>query len=391
MIDSYRIRQDTPPCRNILFLNSAGSSLMPRQVLNKMSEYQSLEGEVGGYAAAAMEQHAISGFYIACAELLNTKKENIAFVYNATDGYSKAVSSIPFNSGDYILLTDNDYISNHFLFISLSKRLSINIIRCNNLESGDLDLNDMELKIKKYKPKLVSVTHIPTNSGKIQPIEEVGVLCKKYDVWYIVDACQSVGQLPVDVQKIKCDFLSATGRKFLRGPRGTGLLYISDKALDFGLAPLLIDMEGAVWKDEDQFTVVQNAKRFELWESNYVNIIGLKEAILYAQSIGLRNIEQHNSLLVNELKYGLYLNKELILTENGSYSAGIVTFTSKKHSLDQTKSLLNQHKVSYSIGFRHFALIDFNKKDVDWVIRFSPHYFNTIDEINKVVEILDDL
>lgn len=389
MIDIYKVRKDTPSCENQLFFNSAGSSLMPTPVLKRMHDYQLLESEIGGYAAAATETGFIAKFYGATAELLNTNQNNIAFVYNATDGYSKAVSSIPFVKDDIILTTDDDYISNHLLFLSLKKRWGIDIIRCKNLPSGDLDIYDMEVKIKKYLPKLVSVTHIPTNSGKIQPVEQVGELCSLYDIWYIVDACQSVGQISVDVQKIKCDFLSATGRKFLRGPRGTGFLFISDKALLTGLEPLLIDMEGALWTLESEYTSINGAKRFECWEKNYVNQLGLTESVQYANSIGIDNISDYNDQLIKHLKNGLQSISNIRVTENGSKSGSIVTFMSKNRSLEQIKTLLNSNHVSYTVGLRSFALIDFNKKNIDWAIRLSPHYFNTFEEIEKVLDFLD--
>lgn len=388
MIDLQQVRKDTPPCENLLFFNSAGSSLMPAPVLSVMASFQNLEAQIGGYAAAASKVDEIASFYDVCAEFLHTKKHNVAFVYNATDGFSKAVSSIPLNRGDFILTTDDDYISNHILFLALQKRFGIQIVRSACLPSGDLDLNDMEDKMKKYKPVLVTVTHIPTNTGKIQPVEQVGMLCAKYDIWFIVDGCQSAGQIPVNVEKIKCDFYSATGRKFIRGPRGTGILYVSDKALDRGLEPLLIDMEGATWSDENQYTRVSGAKRFELWESNYVNKLGLAEALKYALNVGLDHIASYNHSLNTRLKEGLCKIDDLTITENGSKFGSIVTFTSYTKTLDQLKAILNAGNVSYTVGFRHFALIDFNKKNVDWVIRLSPHYFNTAEEVDKVLSLL---
>jgi cysteine desulfurase/selenocysteine lyase len=388
MIDIPQVRKDTPACENLLFFNSAGSSLMPQPVLKVMADFQELEAEIGGYAAAGQKATEIGMFYDVCAELLHTNRQNIGFVYNATDGFSKAVSSIPLSKGDFILTTDDDYISNHILFLSLQKRFGIQIIRCACLPSGDLDLNDMEEKIVKYKPVLVTVTHIPTNTGKIQPVEQVGSLCVKHGVWYIVDGCQSAGQIPINVEKIKCDFYSATGRKFLRGPRGTGILYVSDKVLESGFEPLHIDMEGATWSDENQYLRVAGAKRFELWEANYVNWLGLKEAVRYACQVGLENIAAYNQNLMDHLRDGLGQIKSIVVTENGSRSGSIVTFTSYEKPLEQIKQILNAGKVSYTVGFRQFALIDFNKKNVDWVIRLSPHYFNTTNEIDKVLDIL---
>jgi len=388
LIDITKVRADTPGCTQKIFLNSAGSSLMTKGVVQVMQSYLDKEMILGGYQTVPFFQHEIDAFYLHASAILHTSPANIAFTFNATDAYAKAVSSIPFKSGDYILTTEDDYISNYILFFSLQKRFGFQIVRCNTLPSGDIDIFDLETKMLKYRPLLLSVTHIPSNSGKIQDVEQIGQLCEKYDIWYIVDACQSAGQMDIDVTKIKCDFLSATGRKFLRGPRGTGLLYVSDLALAAGLEPLLIDMRGATWDTENSYKPSGSATRFELWEANYSNILGLSEAIRYALSIGLENIRAYNLELCQLLKEQLQTIPDIRITEEGSQTGSIVTFTSYTKTLDEYKNTLDMANISYSVGYRHFALIDFNKKNVDWVIRFSPHYFNTTDEILQVGEIL---
>ena len=388
LIDITKVRADTPGCTQKIFLNSAGSSLMTKGVVNVMQSYLEKEMILGGYQTVPFFQHEINTFYLHASALLHTSPANIAFNFNATDAYAKAVSSIPFRSGDFILTTEDDYVSNYILFFSLQKRFGLQIVQCNTLPSGDIDMFDLETKMLKYRPVLVSVTHIPSNSGKIQDVEQIGHLCEKYDIWYIVDACQSAGQMDIDVTKIKCDFLSATGRKFLRGPRGTGFLYVSDQALVAGLEPLLIDMRGATWDTENSYKPSISATRFELWEANYSNILGLSEAIRYAMSIGLENIRAYNLELCQLLKEQLQTIPDIRITEEGSQTGSIVTFTSDTKTLDEYKNTLDMANISYSVGYRHFALIDFNKKNVDWVIRFSPHYFNTTDEILQVGEIL---
>lgn len=388
LIDTTKVRADTPGCTHKIFLNSAGSSLMTKGAVQIMHSYLDKEMILGGYQTVPFFQHEIDAFYLHASALLHTSPGNIAFTFNATDAYAKAVSSITFKPGDYILTTEDDYVSNYILFFSLQKRFGLQMVRSNTLPSGDINMFDLETKMLKYRPVLVSVTHIPSNSGKIQDVEKIGHLCDKYDIWYIVDACQSVGQMDIDVNKIKCDFLSATGRKFLRGPRGTGFLYVSDKALAACLEPLLIDMRGATWETENNYMPSGSATRFELWEANYANILGLSEAIRYAMSIGLKNIRAYNLELCQLLKEQLQIIPDIKITEEGSQTASIVTFTSDTKTLDEYKNTLDMANISYSVGYRHFALIDFNKKNVDWVIRFSPHYFNTTDEILQVVEIL---
>ena len=384
------VRQETKGCVDKLFLNSAGSSLPPKSVNDKMIEYLKLEEALGGYETAQVKETEINNFYYETARLLNAEPKNIAFAYNATDAFARALSAIPFISGDYILTTNDDYISNQIAFLSLQKRFGIKLLRANNLENGDIDLGHFEELVKRYKPLLVSVTHIPTNSGLVQDAEAIGAICKKHDCWYLLDACQSVGQMPVDVKKIGCDFLSATGRKFLRGPRGSGFLFVSDEVLESTMEPLFIDMRGADWKTADEYLVQKEARRFEMWEFSYSTVVGLAEAIRYANEMGIDEIYKYNQPLVRELRNGLSAIDEVVVLDRGSVKSNIVTFHHKGVALEAMERVLKNGNIFYTVSKREYAVIDFGKKGVDWVIRLSPHYFNTLDEITRTVSIIKE-
>ncbi len=383
-----QIRLDTRHCDHKLFINSAGSSLPPACVTDAMVDYLYRDETIGGYANAARSLDEINAFYTEAALLLNTKAENIAFAYNATDAYARALSSIPMTEGDYVLTTDDDYISNQIAFLSLQKRFGIRLIRAHNLSNGDLNLDHFEELIKQYHPKLVAVTHIPTNSGLVQDAIGVGRLCRQYDCWYLLDACQSVGQMVVDVQEIGCDFLSATGRKFLRGPRASGLLYVSDKALTAGLEPLYIDMIGAHWTGTNTYTSLATAKKFELWETQSSALIGLKEAIRYANQIGISKIQKRNELLSKHLRDILTPLPGLHVLDRGSRQSSIITVGFDHKSLESVQNVLNAHQVFYSVARKESAFIDFTKKGYDWAIRLSPHYFNTVEELDQVAGLI---
>ncbi len=385
------IRKDTRGCADKIFLNSAGASLMPKIVVDSMKNYMIKEEEFGGYETARIMTDEIQKFYVETARLINGKPGNIAFTYNATDSFSRALSSIPFSHKDVILTTDDDYISNHIAFISLQKRFGVTTVRSSNLPNGDLDMAEFERLITKFHPKLVALTHIPTNSGLVQQAEMVGELCHKYDILYLLDACQSVGQIRVDVAKLHCDFLSATGRKFLRGPRGTGFLYISEKVIEKRLEPLFIDMRGAHWTATDTYEIEMNARRFETWEFSYVSLVGLKEAVTYANNIGIVKIENYNRTLAEHLREGLTKIKNVEVLDRGSELSSIVTFYLNGIQLSEIEGALKSHKVYYSISPKNAALIDFTKKGVDWAVRFSPHYFNTPDEIKMAIEIVANI
>ena len=386
-----QIRKDTPGCSDKIFLDSAGSSLMPRTVLEKMYQYLKREELLGGYHVADNSTAEIERFYTEVSKLINCNPRNIAFAHDATDAYTKVLSSIDFQRNDIILTTDDDYASNHINFISLQKKFGIKVRRIKNLANGDLDLDDFERQIKVNKPKLVAVTHVPTNSGLIQNVEAIGKVCAAQEIIFLLDACQSVGQMPVDVQKIKCDYLSVTGRKFLRGPRGTGFLYVSDRMLTLGTKPLYIDGRGATWTAPGEYEMGDTAKRFELWESPYALMIGLTEAVRYANDIGIEEIFNYNQQLSSDLRKKLSEIDGVQLLDKGSQTANLVTMRKANKSLTQMKSLLDKHKVFYSINQKEWMLIDAEKKGVDWVLRLSPHYFNTIAELDRVVEIIQKI
>lgn len=381
------IRKETAGCSDKIFLNNAGSSLMPEIVVNTMIDYIKQEEEFGGYVIMNRDQELINQFYEETAKLLNCKSSNIAFATSSTDAYAKALSSIPFKEGDCIITTIDDYISNQIAFISLQKRFNIDVIRVKNLQDHEIDLEDLEILIKKHHPKLIAVTHIPTNSGLIQNVEGVGAVCKKYDILYLVDACQSVGQLKVDVQKIGCDFLTATGRKFMRGPRGTGFLYVSDKVLDQKLAPLFLDMRGAGWTEFDDYEIFQTARRFEHWEISYSSLRGLTEAVKYANTIGPENIEGYNRKLAEAFRTGLK-NKGYKILDEGKHLGSIVTFCDMNNDIEKIQKVLSQNRVYFSISNKSSALIDFTNKNVTVAIRLSPHYFNTHEEQEAVTNLL---
>ncbi|GEN74205.1 aminotransferase class V-fold PLP-dependent enzyme [Chryseobacterium lathyri] len=387
-MDLNTIRKDTAGCADKIFLNSAGGSLMTEIVVKTMTDYIFLEQQHGAYGAAERTADRLGLFYTEAARLINTQPDNIAFTVSSTDAYAKALSSIEFQDGDCIITTNDDYISNQMAFFSLQKKRGVKLIRMKNLSDHELDLEDLEHLIKKYHPKLVAVTHIPTNSGLIQNVEGVGKICRQYDVLYLVDACQSIGQLVVNVEKIGCDFLTTTGRKFMRGPRGTGFLYVSDRVLERNMAPVFLDMAGAEWTEFDDYKLLKTAKRFEHWETSISSLLGFTEALKYANGIGLQNIENYNRKLAESLRAGLH-NKGFTILDQGNNLCSIVTFCAPDGNIENIYKILKENNVYFSVSNKSNALIDFTLKNLDRAIRLSPHYFNTADEIESVIKMLE--
>ncbi|GAB2540285.1 aminotransferase class V-fold PLP-dependent enzyme [Spirosoma aerophilum] len=392
MVNVSTLRAETPGVQHVLHVNNAGASLMPQPVIDAITRHIILEAEIGGYEAAEVRKNAIQDFYVSTADLLNTTADNIAATANATDSYARALSSIPFQPGDVILTTINDYVSNQIAFLSLQNRFGIQIVRAADEPAGGVSVEDMADKIKALRPRLVAVTHVPTNSGLVQPVEAIGQLCREQDVLYLVDACQSVGQLPVDVSRIQCDFLTATCRKFLRGPRGMGFLYVSDKVLTANMAPLFIDLHGASWETADTYKLEPTAKRFEDWEFPYALVLGAAEAHRYALAVGLEAIAERNAVLCASLRGQLSQLPGVRLLDEGKQLSSIITLISETKPAAELKVALSAKKINVSISTHGAAILDYDRKGMKTAaIRISPHYFNTDEEISTVLESLKQI
>jgi selenocysteine lyase/cysteine desulfurase len=386
----HQLRADTTATAHLIHFNNAGASLMPDSVLNAIKNHLDLECRMGGYEAGALQKDVSSTFYSNIARLLNTSPNNIAAASNATDAYARALSSIPFKRGDVILTTNNDYNSNQFAFISLQKRFGIQLVRATDLPKGGVDVQDIAKKVKAKKPRLIAITHIPTNSGLIQDIESIGQICREQDILFLLDACQTVGQLPIDVQAIGCDFLTATCRKFLRGPRGVGFLYVSDKVLSMGLCPLFMDLNGANWVAPSQYEIISTARRFETWEFAHALLIGGAAAAQYALSVGIENIAERNALLGAHLRTGLSNIAGVRLLDEGEKKASIITIAIPEKSIITLKNVLHARHINTSISTIGAALIDFSRKGVSEALRISPHYYNTVEEIEQFLAVLKE-
>ncbi|GAA5521255.1 hercynylcysteine sulfoxide lyase [Fodinibius salicampi] len=271
-------RRDTPGCRYRTHFNNAGAALMPTPVIEAIHKHLDNEIRFGGYEAAEAAEKEISASYDAIAQLIGTVSANIAIVENATVAVSQALSAFNFQRGDNIITTNADYSSNQIMLLNLADRYGIEIVRAEDLPEGGVDPDSIHDLIQMQRPKLVLMSWIPTNSGLIQNAKVVGEICRKFEIPFLLDACQAVGQLPVDVMDLHCDFLAATGRKFLRGPRGVGFLYVSDRMLKQGYSPLFPDTRGAKWISANNFQVEGDAKRFENWEFPYALVLGLGAA-----------------------------------------------------------------------------------------------------------------
>ena len=384
-------RDDTPGCANQIHFNNAGAGLMPRSVLDAMVGHLQREANFGGYESADDAEAAVGQSYADLAALLGAQPRNIAVVENSTVAFFQALSTFDFQPGDVIVTTRNDYISNQLAYLSLARRHRVEVRRAADLPAGGADPQSVRELLRHPRARLLAVTWVPTNSGLMQPVEALGLVAEEAGVPYLVDACQAVGQLPVDVARLRCDFLSATGRKFLRGPRGIGFLYVSDRALQRGDFPLYIDMRGADWVSADNFAPAPDARRFENWEFAYSLVLGQGEAARYALRVGVERGGGRARALAATLRGKLGQLEGIRVLDRGSELAAIVTVQVSGWDARDLAKLLRTRGVNTAASLRAYAVIDMDEKRAETALRLSPHYYNTEEEVDRVVEQLQAL
>lgn len=389
LIDLDRVRAETPGTAHGTYLHNAGTGLMPAPVLESMKQYLDLESEIGGYAAAARETERLEAVYDSTARLLNATRDEIALTENATVAWQMGFYSLPFQPGDRILTSQAEYGANYVAYLQVARRTGARIEVVPSDAQGQLDVDALEAMIDE-RVKLISMTWVPTNGGLVNPAAEVGAVANAHGIVYLLDACQAVGQMPVDVQKIGCDLLSAASRKFLRGPRGTGFLYVRRGLLE-QLEPPMLDHYGADWISPDHYELRDDARRFETWENNYAARLGMGVAIDYALDLGLATIEARTRRLANRLRAGLATMPAVQLRDLGPDPSAIVSFTVAGRDAEAVVD--DAARAGITIGHSDPAstLLDAEARALPMIIRASPHYYNTEAEVDRLLDLVASL
>jgi cysteine desulfurase/selenocysteine lyase len=389
VIDVERARAETPGAEHVLHLNNAGSSLPPKPVLDAVIGHLELEGRIGGYEAHEANEEAIERFYGATAELIGAQPREIAFCSSATRAWDMVFYGFRFEPGDRILTSVADYISNYIAYIQVASRDGAEIVTVPNDEHGQVSVDALH-ELVDERVKLIAITHVPTNGGLVNPVEAIGPIARDAGIPYLVDACQSVGQMPVDVDAIGCDALSATGRKFLRGPRGTGLLYVRSGLLE-RLEPPVLDMRAADWIAPDRYELRPDARRFEEWEQDYAAKAGLARALDYALGWGLDAVWERVHGLGERLRTRLDEVDGVTTRDAGELKCGIVTFDVGGRSAQEVKEALAAERVNVTVSATSSAVIESIERGLPDLVRASVHYFNTEDEIDRAVQEVEAL
>ena len=381
-------RRDTPGVANVVHFNNAGAALPPQVVVDTVIGHVRREAEIGGYEAAAEAAVRLDDVYESIARLIGATAEEIAVVENATRAWDMAVYGYPFRAGDRVLTARAEYASNVIALLQLQRRHGIEIVLIDDDEHGQISLDHLQTELA-VGAAMVALTHAPTNGGLINPVAAVGELCRSHGVFYVLDACQAVGQIPIDVMAIGCDILSATSRKYLRGPRGVGLLYVGQRALG-QLEPPFLDLHAATWTDDDNYEIRPGAKRFENWETNVAAKLGLGAAVDYALGLGVDNTWPRIEALADTLRTQLASVDGVDVHDKGLTRGGIVTFTVDGRSAEQVRATLSSAGINTSVSLPEYARYDMPHRGLRALVRASVHYYNTEAEIELLLHVLSD-
>jgi selenocysteine lyase/cysteine desulfurase len=380
-IDLEAVRRDTPAVARLIHLNNAGSSLPPQPVLDAVIGHLRLEAEIGGYEAADQARPALARVYDALAAMLGCAPDEIAVVENATRAWDMLFYALPFGPGDRILTATAEYASNFIAFLQVVQARGAKVEVVPNDEHGQISLAALASMVDE-RVRLIAITHVPTNGGLVNPAAGIGAIARQAGIPYLLDACQSAGQMPLDVQAIGCDMLTATGRKYLRGPRGTGFLYVRKTLLE-RLTPPFLDLHAARWVAPDRFEIRPDARRFENWEAYIAGKVGLGVAVDYALTLGLEPIRARVVALAETLRQALAALPGVTVQDLGLERCGIVSFTRTGLPPDEVKAALRARGINLSVSRIASTRLDMAARDLTEVLRASVHYYNAEDEIAR--------
>jgi selenocysteine lyase/cysteine desulfurase len=399
-IDVEAERSATPGCTTVTHLNNAGASLPTTDTLETVIAHLRLEAERGGYEAAALATDRLAGVRSSAARLIGARPSEVAITGSDTHAWAKALWGFAIGGGigpGQRLLADRIAYDSHYLgLLQVSQLTGATIEVVPSTADGTIDLDALEASLTGRNGEtgegvaLVSITHIGTHRGLINPVEEAGARCRRAGVPLFLDACQSLGQTPVDVGRIGCAVLTGTGRKWLRGPRGTGILCVRDDIAE-RMVPPGIDGKSAVWDDAGGYTLQPGAGRFVDFEVPVAGHLGLGVAIDHTLELGVEAIAARVDHLAERLRSALAGIDGVGVHDGGSRRSGIVTFTVERVPPDQVVAAASSAGINLTYSDAISARLDLAAPRPLRVVRASPHYYNTEDELDRLVGLVEEL
>jgi selenocysteine lyase/cysteine desulfurase len=387
-IDLLRARADTPGVGHVVHLNNAGASLPPNPVIDAVVTHLRLESALGPYEAAEEARVAVERAHSSVADLVNCGTDEIAMFESATRAWGAALGSIPLGPGDRVLISPMEYGSSYLSLLHLARRNGVRVEVLPTGVDGLVNVADLRDRVDE-RVKLVAMTHVPMHDGLIYPVAAIGRVTRELGVPYLVDASQSVGQMPVDVEEIGADLLVGCGRKFLRGPRGTGFLYARREFAE-GLSPGAVGLDGVVWNGAG-YRLAPAARRFDTWETSYATRIGLGVAVDYALSWGIDNTWRRIRALAEGLRGDLALIPGVTVEDRGQQRCGTIALTVHGRPAALVRAELRRAGINTWVCLSNAACVDMQSRGLDSLLRVSVHYYNSAEELGRLCDVLDSL
>lgn len=384
-----KFRAETRGTAQRIHFNNAGASLPTDIVVQTMVDYLTEEATYGGYETEAKYNGQLENVYTLIAELIHANVDEVAIAENASTAWGIAFNGIDFKTGDVIITSEMEYVTNLIGFLSVQKKFGVEVKVIPNDEKGNFSLQALE-EVITPQTKLIAVTEIASTTGCMIPIIDIGKIARKHNILYLVDACQSAGHVPIDVKEIGCDLLSVTGRKYLRAPRGTGFLYVRKEVQD-QVKPIFMDNHATDWVSLNDYQLRNDARRYELYEKNRALTLGLGKAIEYALNIGMDRIWDRIQYLSALLRAQLAQIDGITVHDFGDKQCGIVTFSVEGFDAATIKSKLAEDRINVTVGKAVSTLIYMEKNHLESVVRASIHYYNTEQEIQILCKSLEGI
>jgi cysteine desulfurase/selenocysteine lyase len=388
MLDLPKIRAATPAYTEGIYLNSAAASLMPQDIIDVVQNHLRLESTHGGYRAASVVADQLQDLYVAASELLGCDPDEIAVTDGNSRGWSSAVGAMRFSAGDRILVSRSEWGGNYAALLHIARTCGAVVEVMPTDEDGAVSIDKLRTMLDE-RVRLIALTWLPANGGLVNPAAEVGALAKAAGVPFILDAAQAVGQMPVNVREIGCDILTAPGRKWLRGPRGTGFLYIR-RELTEKLTPGIVDHFSAPWSGND-YELRKDARRFETAEASIALRLGLGAAIREALSFGPAAIQQQITSLAEDMRASLKTIARVKILDLGTRHSGLVSFIVDGISAATLHQLLQAEGIEVALSGMAFTPLDMSARGLTGVVRASPHLYTTQDDLSRLVSAVEKI
>ena len=393
-IDVTAERAATPGCATVAHLNNAGAALVRADTLATVVAHLELEAAMGGYEAAAAESDRLAGVAASAATLLGAGADEVALTGSDTEGWTKALWGLALGgglpAGRRILVDRQSYDSHYMGLLQVVAVTGATVDVVPATADGTIDLEALAAELAAGDVALVSATHVGTHRGLVNPVEEVGDRCREAGVLFFLDACQSIGQLPVDVGRIGCAVATGTGRKWLRGPRGTGLLYVRADLVG-SLRPIGIDGTSARWEDAGHYRLSPGVARFTPFEAPVALHLGLGTAVEHALALGIDAIAAAVGRIAEHLREELSSVDGVDVHDGGVRRSGIVTFTAAGTTPAGVQAAATGAGVNVSVTEAGAARLDMGSTRPAAVVRASPHYVTTEEECARLVEVVAGL